>query len=66
MSIKVNRELLKDLLKKLCELDGASGQENSIIKFIFDTIGDNANAVSPLSAALSPSTREKKEPLQSL
>ncbi len=53
MSVKVNKELLRDLLKKLCELDGASGQENRIIKFIFDTVGDRCRCrVTPLGCVI--------------
>lgn len=53
MSINANKELLRDLLEKLCKIDGASGQEDKVRKFILDTIGDKCECrITPLGCVI--------------
>ena len=53
MNTMINKELLRGLLKRLCEIDGASGQENRVRDFIIDTVGDKCDCrVTPLGCVI--------------
>ncbi|MCI7767461.1 MAG: M42 family peptidase [Oscillospiraceae bacterium] len=53
MSININKTLLRQLLRELCELDGASGQEDRVREFILDKIRDKCECrVTPLGCVI--------------
>lgn len=53
MSINVNRELLRVLLRELCEIDGASGQEDRVRNYILGKIGDKCDCrITPLGCII--------------
>ena len=60
MSINVNRKLLRVLLRELCEIDGASGQEDRVRDYILDKIRDKCDCrVTPLGCIIAEYKGEK-------
>lgn len=53
MSMNINKILLRELLRELCEIDGASGQEDRVRDFILSKIGGICECrVTPLGCVI--------------
>lgn len=51
--MNINRELLRTLLKELCEINGASGREEKVREYILDKIGGKCRCrVTPLGCII--------------
>lgn len=51
--MKINKELLRSLLKELCEINGASGREEKVREYILNRIGDRCSCrVTPLGCII--------------
>ncbi len=61
MSGKINKELLRQLLRELCEINGASGQESAVREYILRKIGDKCGCrTTPLGCVIAEYKGEKR------